>query len=162
MNLDSPYDLFRCAQPDLSKRASLHDQALLRALESSFRPPHCPSEPSRTVFVGRLSRDTSESDLRQHFAACGSLASLSLVRHVVTGESQRYAFLEFAHRYEARRAFVRYTQELNRSWLRGKRVLVDWERGRNQQDWRPRRVGGGLGGYRNSGQIRFGGRDYRR
>ena len=162
MNLDSSYDLFRCAQPDLSKRDSLHDHALLRALESSYRPPRFLSEPSRTVFVGRLSPDTIENDLRRHFAACGFLVSLSLARHVVTGESQRYAFLEFSHRYEARRAFVGSKQELNRSWLRGKRVLVDWERGRSQQDWRPRRVGGGLGGYRNSGQLRFGGRDYRK
>ena len=106
MNLDSPYDLFRCAQPDLSRRESLHDHALLRALESSYRPPCPPSEPTRTVFVGRLSLDTSETDLRQHFASCGSIVSLQLIRHVVTGESQRYAFLEFTHRYEARRAFV--------------------------------------------------------
>jgi U11/U12 small nuclear ribonucleoprotein SNRNP35 len=162
MTPDSLYDLFRCAQPDLSRRENLHDHALLRAFESSFRPPCYPSEPSRTVFVGRLSQDTSEADLRLHFAACGSLVSLHLARHLVTGESQRYAFLEFAHRYEARRAFVGLKQELNRSWLRGKRVLVDWERGRTQQGWRPRRVGGGLGGFRNSGQIRFGGRDYRR
>ena len=162
MNVDSAYDLFRVAQPDLSRRESLHDHALLRALESPFRAQPQSSEVSRTVFVGRLASDTSEEHLQRHFAACGSVVSLHLVRHLVTGESRRYAFVEFSHRYQARRAFVGFMQELNRSWLQGKRILVDWERGRAQEGWKPRRVGGGLGGFRNSGQIRFGGRDYRR
>jgi len=33
----------------------------------------------------------------------------------------------------------------------GKRVLVDKERGRTQEDWKPRRLGGGRGGTRRGG-----------
>lgn len=39
------------------------------------------------------------------------------------------------------------------------KILVDFERGRTVEGWVPRRFGGGLGGKKESGQIRFGGRD---
>ncbi|GFN87305.1 U1 small nuclear ribonucleoprotein 70 kda [Plakobranchus ocellatus] len=44
----------------------------------------------------------------------------------------------------------------------GRRVLVDVERGRTVKGWRPRRLGGGLGGTRKGGpdeNVRFSGRD---
>lgn len=38
-------------------------------------------------------------------------------------------------------------------------ILVEYERERIQKGWKPRRLGGGLGGRKESGQLRFGGRD---
>ncbi len=43
----------------------------------------------------------------------------------------------------------------------GKRVVVDVERGRTVKSWRPRRLGGGLGGTRRGGpneNIKYSGR----
>jgi U11/U12 small nuclear ribonucleoprotein SNRNP35 len=40
----------------------------------------------------------------------------------------------------------------------GKTVIVDYNRSRLMADWVPRRMGGGLGGRKTSGQLRFGGR----
>jgi U1 small nuclear ribonucleoprotein len=44
----------------------------------------------------------------------------------------------------------------------GRRVLVDVERGRTVPNWRPRRIGGGLGGTRKGGDdvnVRHSGRE---
>ena len=40
----------------------------------------------------------------------------------------------------------------------GRRVVVDLERGRTDEGWKPRRLGGGKGG-RKTGEIRASGRD---
>lgn len=48
---------------------------------------------------------------------------------------------------------------MNRQIIDGKQILVDIERERSQPGWKPRRLGGGLGGKKESGQLRFGGRD---
>ena len=37
--------------------------------------------------------------------------------------------------------------------------MVDFERERIVKGWVPRRLGGGVGGKKESGQLRFGGRD---
>jgi hypothetical protein len=42
--------------------------------------------------------------------------------------------------------------------LAGREFIVDIERERVQPGWVPRRYGGGLGGRKESGQLRFGGR----
>lgn len=48
---------------------------------------------------------------------------------------------------------------MNRKIIDGKQILVEIERERSQPGWIPRRLGGGLGGRKESGQLRFGGRD---
>lgn len=39
---------------------------------------------------------------------------------------------------------------------RNGKIIVDFERGRVMRGWKPRRLGGGLGGNIKSGQLRFG------
>lgn len=39
--------------------------------------------------------------------------------------------------------------------VENRKVLVDWERSHGQEDWVPRRLGGGLGGKKKSRQLRF-------
>lgn len=80
---------------------------------------------------------------------------LRLVRDIVTGESKRYAFIEYKHRRDFRDAY----EACDCLVIDGKRVLVDFERERRMKGWVPRRFGGGLGGRKESGQLRFGGRD---
>lgn len=41
----------------------------------------------------------------------------------------------------------------------GTKILVEHERERIMKGWIPRRLGGGLGGKKESRQLRFGGRD---
>ena len=47
---------------------------------------------------------------------------------------------------------------MNNFTIDGRKILVDIERERVMKSWIPRRLGGGLGGKKESGQLRFGGR----
>lgn len=137
------------------------------------RPPHyLKTDPNCTVFVGRLSFDTVESALKAHFEKYGDIASVSIIRNQgildghpteikcsvlfsVTGLSQGYGFVSFALEKDAKYAY----KEANKSVLDDHVILVDFERSRVMADWVPRRLGGGFGGKKDSGQLRFGARD---
>lgn len=95
------------------------------------------------------------SKRRKHFSIYGTIVSLRLVRDIVTGLSKGYAFVEFKHRSTAREAY----DKAHNLIIDGRRVLVDYEMARNMEGWRPRRLGGGFGGKKESGQLRFGCRD---
>jgi U11/U12 small nuclear ribonucleoprotein SNRNP35 len=73
----------------------------------------------------------------------------------VTGLSQGYAFLTFTSQKSAKDAY----RDANKSILDSHTILVDFERSRVMKDWVPRRLGGGFGGKKESGQLRFGARD---
>ena len=48
------------------------------------------------LFVGNLSFQTSENDLRELFAQAGTVASVSLITERDTGRSKGFAFVEMA------------------------------------------------------------------
>ena len=58
-----------------------------------------------------------------------------------------YAFIEFEREADMRAAYKRGDGRK----IDGRRVLVDVERGRTVRNWRPRRLGGGLGATRKGG-----------
>jgi U1 small nuclear ribonucleoprotein len=58
-----------------------------------------------------------------------------------------YAFIEYQHTRDMKNA---YKQADGRK-IDNRRVLVDVERGRTVPNWRPRRLGGGLGSTRVGG-----------
>lgn len=74
---------------------------------------------------------------------------------LVTGLSRGYGFITYESRYSARKAY----DELNQSVLDSHVIFVDYERNRTMKGWVPRRLGGGFGGRKQSGQLRFGARD---
>ncbi|CAG8599977.1 62_t:CDS:2 [Paraglomus occultum] len=74
---------------------------------------------------------------------------------VLTGDSRGYAFIEYTHEKSCQDAY----KNANRMILDDKQILVDYERSRIMQGWVPRRLGGGFGGRKESGQLRFGARD---
>lgn len=110
--------------------------------------------------VRHLSPDTKESTLRELFSKCGEIANCRLVRDLVTGKSRRYAFIEYQHRRDAKSSI----HELNGTVIDDQAVVVDEECQRTLKGWIPRRFGGGFGGKKESGQLRFGGveRPFRR
>jgi len=139
-----------------------HDKAIKRAMyavdikkykyekDSKIR-----GEPKKTLFVARLDMGTTEDTLKREFGRFGKIKSLRLVRDVVTGISRGYAFIEYSHEEDMREAFFR-THRMN---IDGRQIMVDFERERVMKTWIPRRFGGGIGGKKESGQLRFGGRD---
>ncbi|KAG8057380.1 hypothetical protein GUJ93_ZPchr0002g25693 [Zizania palustris] len=139
-----------------------HDNAVLRALLCStaglydpFGDPKATGDPYCTVFVGRLSRQTDDETLRKAMSRYGRVKSMRLVRDIVTGASRGYAFVEYETDKEMRRAY----EDAHHSVIDGTEVLVDYYKQQLMPGWIPRRLGGGLGGKKESGQLRFGGRE---
>jgi U1 small nuclear ribonucleoprotein len=94
----------------------------------------------KTLFVARLSYDTTEATLREVFQDYGTVVNCVLVKNEA-GRSRGYAFVEFESEDDLKRAFV----EADARKIDGRRVLVDVERGRTVSTWLPRRLGGGAG-----------------
>ena len=72
----------------------------------------------------------------------------------MTGFPKGYAFVEFKHRSDAKYAH----EKCYRLILDDRELIVEFEHERNLKGWVPRRFGGGFGGFKESGQLRFGGR----
>ncbi|KAL0104898.1 hypothetical protein PUN28_016504 [Cardiocondyla obscurior] len=121
-----------------------HDKAVSRAMLMHYEPPHnLESKAERTIFVARLGPKITNYDLKE------------VIVDVVTGLSQGYGFVEMKSEEEARRALRRTTD----ATLKGYKIFIDYECGRSLKGWKPRRLGGGFGGKKESGQLRFGGKD---
>ena len=133
-----------------------HDHGVFRAMNCKYKPNKAViGEPDNTVFVGRLSPHTDEESLEKHFSEYGEIKRLRLVRDLVTGISRCYAFIEF---FDDKTAY-RTQKNLDKTVLDEKEVYVDLECERTLPGWRPRRLGGGIGGQKESGQLRFGGKN---
>jgi U11/U12 small nuclear ribonucleoprotein SNRNP35 len=151
------YDPVRAGSIDGSDTKP-HDRALKRAIAARYdvsRDPQIQGNPYATLFVARLSFDTGEAAVQTFFEQFGRVVRVRLVRDVATQRSKGYAFVEF----EDEHAFERAYRRAHRQMLDGATILVDYERSRVMKGWKPRRLGGGLGGRKESGQLRFGGRD---
>ncbi|KAK3284673.1 hypothetical protein CYMTET_7693 [Cymbomonas tetramitiformis] len=136
-----------------------HDRGVTRAVANAergrFDEEQNHGDPYATLFVARLSPATVDADLRSVFEKYGALKKVEIVRDVVTGESRGYAFVEFEKRSSMKTAF-KASESLV---VHDKPLLVDYARTGVVEGWIPRRFGGGLGGRKESGQLRFGGRD---
>ena len=56
------------------------------------------------LYVGNLSYDTSEDDLRALFAGSGTVVSVALIKDRATGRSKGFAFVEMSSQIEAEQA----------------------------------------------------------
>ena len=116
--------------------------------------------PAKTVMVRHLPRHIKEKDVHDLLKQFGDIERCRLVRDVITGISRGYAFVEYKQERDARYA----VRESNDLFVDDIKVTVDFECERNLPGWIPRRFGGGFGGKKESGQLRFGGieRSFRR
>uniref|UniRef100_A0A5S6QA47 U1 small nuclear ribonucleoprotein 70 kDa n=1 Tax=Trichuris muris TaxID=70415 RepID=A0A5S6QA47_TRIMR len=103
--------------------------------------PNATEDPYKTLFVSRISYDTTEAKLRREFETFGPLKKVCMINSVVSGKPRGYAFLEFEHERDMHAAY----KHADGRKIDGRRVLVDVERGRTVKGWLPRRFGGGLG-----------------
>uniref|UniRef100_A0A2N9IVB5 U1 small nuclear ribonucleoprotein 70 kDa n=1 Tax=Fagus sylvatica TaxID=28930 RepID=A0A2N9IVB5_FAGSY len=166
--------------------------------------PNVSGDPYKTLFVARLSYETTESRIKREFESYGPIkrvgdgkllffilhwavkniaavekiscfsATLAggdasrdgklydlkvrLITDKETNKPRGYAFIEYVHTRDMKAA---YKQADGRK-IDGRRVLVDVERGRTVPNWRPRRLGGGLGTTRVGGEDvnqRYSGRE---
>lgn len=101
-------------------------------------------DPYKTVFIGRLDYKVTEIDISTHFSRFGPISSIKIVRD--SNKSRGYGFLVFERDGDAKTC-IRECGPTGMAMpgFRGT-VLVDMERGRLVRNWKPRRLGGGLGG----------------
>ncbi|WJX89839.1 hypothetical protein P8452_71804 [Trifolium repens] len=110
--------------------------------------PNISGDPYKTLFVARLSYETTESRIKREFESYGAIKRVRLVTDTESNKPRGYAFIEYLHTRDMKAA---YKQADGRK-IEGRRVLVDVERGRTVPNWRPRRLGGGLGTTRVGGE----------
>ncbi|KAG5069782.1 hypothetical protein JHK85_002159 [Glycine max] len=110
--------------------------------------PNVSGDPYKTLFVAKLSYETTESRIKREFESYGPIKRVRLVADKDTNKPRGYAFIEYLHTRDMKAA---YKQADGRK-IDGRRVLVDVERGRTVPNWRPRRLGGGLGTTRVGGE----------
>ncbi|XP_018325063.1 U11/U12 small nuclear ribonucleoprotein 35 kDa protein isoform X2 [Agrilus planipennis] len=133
-----------------------HDKAIIRAINSEYKPNrHVKGRPECTLFVARLNPKTSKDTIKEQFSRFGRLRRFRLVKDIVTGMAKGYAFVEYELESSADEAY----RKANKMNIDGQIIFVDFECERLLKGWKPRRLGGGFGGKKESGQLRFGGRD---
>ena len=128
------------------KEKKLRSEERLNAALAQWHPkenPNATGDPFKTLFLGRLHYDIDEKQLKKEFERYGKVVSVRLIKDA-QGKSRGYAFVEFEREKACKEA---YDEEDGRK-LEGRRMVVDVERGRTVKGWRPRRLGGGLGGTR--------------
>lgn len=98
------------------------------------------------IFIGNLSRQVSDADLREAFEAHGAVASANVIKDKFTGESRGFGFVEMADAAQANAAIA----ALNGKDLKGRAL--------NVAEAKPRTEGGGGGGRSGGGYGGGGGR----
>lgn len=95
------------------------------------------------IYVGNLSRDVTEDDLKQAFEAFGQVESANIIKDRFSSESRGFGFVQMPSKNEAQSAI----DGLNGKDLMGRTVNVNEARPRtaNRRGGGGRR-GGGFGG----------------
>ena len=96
------------------------------------------------IYVGNLSFDATEDDLRQAFEQYGKVSSVSIVKDRDTGRSRGFAFVEMPDGGAAKDAI----EKVNLTEIAGRSVTVNEARPREDRGGRGGKGGGGGGGGR--------------
>jgi RNA recognition motif-containing protein len=91
------------------------------------------------IYVGNLSYDATDEDLKKEFEAFGQVESVKIIRDNYTNRSKGFGFVEMPNNSEAQAAI---------DGLKGKELKG---RALNINEARPKTEGGGGGGRRPSG-----------
>ncbi|MBM2825750.1 MAG: rpbB [Dehalococcoidales bacterium] len=101
------------------------------------------------IYVGNLSRDVTEEELRQIFMPFGQVASVSIIKDKYSGQSRGFAFVEMPTKSEGEAAIMS---------IKGKTLkerTIDISESRPRSDSRGgKSYGGGRGGGYGGGERR--------
>lgn len=101
------------------------------------------------IYIGNLSFDATEVQLRDTFAEFGEVTSCNVISDKFTGKPRGFAFIEMSDNTEAQAAIA----ELNGKDMMGRALNVNEAKPREAGG----RGGGGGGGYRGGGGSGGGG-----
>ncbi len=97
------------------------------------------------IYVGNLSRDVTEDELRQAFEAFGQVEAANIIKDKYSGESKGFGFVEMPSKDEGQAAI----DSLNGKELKGRTINVNEARPRTEsRGSRGGFGGGGKGGNR--------------
>ena len=96
------------------------------------------------IYVGNLSGDVTEGDLRQAFEAFGNVESANVLKDRFSGESRGFGFVDMPSQAEAQTAIL----SMNNKDLKGQTINVNQARPRTEN-----RRGGSDGGRRGGGRY---------
>ena len=99
------------------------------------------------IFIGNLSYNVTEGDLRQAFEAFGQVASATVIKDKLSGRSKGFGFVEMPEQAEAQSAIA----ALNGQAFKGRTITVN--EARSQSDDRRGRDRGGRGDRRGRGSY---------
>ncbi len=94
------------------------------------------------IYVGNLSYEVTEEDLRQEFRAFGEVVSVDIIIDKYSGRPKGFGFVEMASKSEAEAAIM----DLNGKSLKERTIVVNEARPRTDN-----RSGGSYGDRRGSG-----------
>ena len=93
------------------------------------------------IYVGNLSHDTTEEDLRQAFEKFGQVDKVNVIMDKFSGRSKGFGFVEMSSKEEAEAAIA----GLNNQDLDGRTLSVSEARPRTERGGGGRGPGGGRG-----------------
>jgi len=102
------------------------------------------------IYVGNLSREVTEDELRQSFEAFGQVTSVNIIKDRYSGESRGFGFVEMATKSEAQAAI----NGLNGTSMGERTLSVSEARPRAEGGGGRRPYGGGGGGFGGGGRRR--------
>lgn len=94
------------------------------------------------IYIGSLSYEVTEEDLRQEFKAFGEVTSVSIITDKISGRPKGFGFVEMATKSEAEAAIT----GLNGKTIKERIIVVNEARPRTEN-----RGGGSYGDRRGSG-----------
>ena len=103
------------------------------------------------IFIGNLSYNVTEGDLRQAFETFGQVASATVIKDEQSGRSKGFGFVEMPDNADAQSAI----RGLNDKELKGRTLKVNTARPRNNNRGGRGGFGGGRRGGRQGGERRF-------
>ena len=104
------------------------------------------------IYVGSLSHETTEDELKQAFEQFGQVESVSIIKDKFSGKSKGFGFVEMLADAESQAA----VENLNGKEMKGKTIVVNEARPRTERPGGRRGYGGG-GGRRGQNDNRRGG-----
>jgi RNA recognition motif-containing protein len=99
------------------------------------------------IFVGNLSRDVTEEDLREAFSAFGQVSKATILKDKFSGEPRGFGFVEMPAKAEAQAAI----NGMNQKDLKGRALNVNEARPKTERPAGGGGGGGGRGGWGNRG-----------
>ena len=95
------------------------------------------SNPYKTLFVYKLPKNLDEDTLKFEFNKYGPISQVKIIKNS-KGVSKGYGFIEYVHTNDFKEALKRDRKKINGSY-----VLIDRERGRIDNRFKPKKYGGG-------------------